>query len=56
MNLNSLATAALLKIYLRQVSQAYAALYPKPQGTPFRVGQEFCKKQPKTNGNGERIR
>ncbi len=45
MNLNPLATAALLMIGLSQVSQAWTALQPTPQETHFRVVQEFCKSQ-----------
>ena len=47
MNLNILATAALLMIGLSQVSQAWTALQPTPQETHFRVVQEFCKSQAK---------
>ncbi len=54
MNLNPLATAALLMIGLSQVSQAWTALQPTPQETHFRVVQEFCKKQPQKSGNVER--
>ena len=45
MNLNPLATAALLMIGLSQVSQAWTALQPMPQETHFRVVQEFCESQ-----------
>ncbi len=45
MNLNPLATAALVMIGLSQVSQAWTAIQPTPQETHFRVVQEFCKGQ-----------
>ncbi len=45
MNLNPLATAALVMIGLAQVWQASTALQPTPQATHFRVVQEFCKSQ-----------
>ncbi len=41
MNLNPLATAALVMIGIAQVWQAWTALQP----THFRVVQEFCKSQ-----------
>ncbi len=47
MNLNPIATAALVMIGLSQVSQAWTALQPTPQETYFRVVQEFCKSQAK---------
>ncbi len=43
MNLNPLATAALVMIGIAQVSQARTAIQPTPQETHFRVVQEFCK-------------
>ncbi len=55
MNLNPLATAALLMIGLGQVSQAWTALQPTPQETHFRVVQEFCKKQAQKSGDGEQV-
>ncbi len=45
MNLNPLATAALVMIGIAQVWQAWTALQPTPQETHFRVVQEFCKGQ-----------
>ncbi len=45
MNLNPLATAALVMIGIAQVWQAWTALQPTPQETHFRVVQEFCKSQ-----------
>ncbi len=45
MNLNPLATAALVMIGIAQVWQAWTALQPTPQETQFRVVQEFCKSQ-----------
>jgi hypothetical protein len=55
MNLNPLATAALLMIGLSQVSQAWTAIQPTLQETHFRVMQEFCKKRAQTSGDGEQI-
>ena len=54
MNLNPLATAALVMIGIAQVRQAWTALQPMPQETHFRVVQEFCKKQAQKSGDGER--
>ena len=54
-NLNLLATAALVMIGLAQVSQAWTAIQPTPQETHFRVVQEFCKKQAQKGGDGERV-
>ena len=54
MNLNPLATAALVMIGLSQVSQAWTAIQPTPQETHFRVVQEFCKKQAQESGDVER--
>ncbi len=45
MNLNPLATAALVMIGLAQVSQVWTVFQPTPQETHFRVVQEFCKSQ-----------
>ncbi len=45
MNLNPLATAALVMIGIAQVWQAWTALQPTPQETHFRVVQAFCKSQ-----------
>ncbi len=45
MNLNPLATAALVMIGIAQVWQAWIALQPTPQETHFRVVQAFCKSQ-----------
>ncbi len=45
MNLNPLATAALVMIGIAQVWQAWTVLQPTPQETHFRVVQEFCKDQ-----------
>ncbi len=45
MNLNPLATAALVMIGIAQVWQASTAIRPTPQETHFRVVQEFCKSQ-----------
>ncbi len=45
MNLNPLATAALVMIGIAQVWQAWTVLQPTPQETHFRVVQEFCKSQ-----------
>ncbi len=45
MNLNPLATAALVMIGIAQVWQAWTALQPTPQETHFRVVQKFCKSQ-----------
>ncbi len=45
MNLNPLATAALVMIGIAQVWQAWTALQPTPQETHFRVVQEICKSQ-----------
>jgi len=47
MNLNPLATAALVMIGIAQVWQAWAALQPTPQETHFRVVQGFCKEKAK---------
>ncbi len=47
MNLNPLATAALVMIGIAQVWQAWTVLQPTPQETHFRVVQEFCKSQAK---------
>ncbi len=47
MNLNPLATAALVLIGIAQVWQAWTALQPTPQETHFRVVQEFCKEKAK---------
>ncbi len=47
MNLNPLATAALVMIGIAQVWQAWTALQPTPQETHFRVMQEFCKEKVK---------
>ncbi len=51
MNLNPLATAALVMIGIAQVWQAWTALQPtlQPtlQETHFRVVQEFCKEKAK---------
>ncbi len=55
MNLNPLATAALVMIGIAQVWQAWTALQPTPQETHFRVVQEFCKKQAQRSGDGERV-
>ncbi len=55
MNLNPLATAALVMIGIAQVWQAWTALQPTPQETHFRVVQEFCKKQAQKSGDGERV-
>ena len=54
MNLNPLATAALVMIGLSQVSQAWTALQPTPQETHFRVVQEFCKKHAQRSGDVDR--
>ncbi len=54
-NLNPLATAALVMIGIAQVSQAWTVLQPTPQETHFRVVQEFCKKQAQKSGDGERV-
>ncbi len=54
MNLNPLATAALVMIGIAQVWQAWTALQPTPQETHFRVVQEFCKKQAQKSGDVER--
>ncbi len=55
MNLNPLATAALVMIGLSQVSQAWTAIQPTPQETHFRVVQGFCKKQAQQSGDGGRV-
>ncbi len=55
MNLNPLATAAVVMIGLAQVWQAWTAIQPTPQETYFRVVQEFCKKQAQKSGDGERL-
>ncbi len=55
MNLNPLATAALVLIGIAQVWQAWTALQPTPQETHFRVVQEFCKKEAQKSGDGERV-
>ncbi len=47
MNLNPLATAALVMIGIAQVWQASTALQPTPQETHFRVVQAFCKEKAK---------
>ncbi len=47
MNLNPLATAALVMIGIAQVWQAWTALQPTPQETHLRVVQEFCKEKAK---------
>ncbi len=54
MNLNPLATAALVMSDSSQVSQAWTAIQPTPQETHFRVVQEFCKKQAQKSGDVER--
>ncbi len=54
MNLNPLATAALVMIGIAQVWQAWTALQPTPQETHFRVVQEFCKKQAQKSGDVKR--
>ncbi len=54
MNLNPLATAALVMTGLSQVSQAWTAIQPTPQETHFRVMQEFCNKQAQKSGDTER--
>ena len=53
MNLNPLATAALVMIGLAQVWQAWTALQPTPQETHFRVVQEFCKEQAQGQKSGD---
>ncbi len=55
MNLNPLATAALVMIGIAQVWQAWTALQPTPQETHFRVVEEFCKKQAQQSGDGEQV-
>ncbi len=55
MNLNPLATAALVMIGIAQVWQAWTALQSTPQETHFRVVQEFCKSQAQRSGDGKRI-
>jgi len=47
MNLNPLATAALVMIGIAQVWQAWTALQPTPQETHFRVVRGFCKEKAK---------
>ena len=47
MNLNPLATAALLMIGIAQVWQAWTARQPTPQEPHFRVVQGFCKEKAK---------
>ncbi len=54
MNLNPLATAALVMIGLAQVWQAWTVLQPTPQETHFRVVQEFCKSQAKGAANSDK--
>ncbi len=49
MNLNPLATAALVMIGIAQVWQAWTARQPTPQV------QEFCKKQAQKSSDGERV-
>ena len=55
MNLNPLATAALVMIGLAQVSQVWPALQPTPQKTHFRMVQEYCKEQAKKSGDVSRV-
>ncbi len=50
MNLNPLATAALVMIGLSQVSQAWTAIQPTSQETHFRV-----ERQAQKSGDGERV-
>ncbi len=47
MNLNPLATAALVMIGIAQVWQAWTAIQPMPQEIHFRVVQGFCKEKAK---------
>ncbi len=54
MNLNPLATAALVMIGLSQVSQAWTTIQPTSRETHFRVVQEFCNKQPQKSGDVQR--
>ncbi len=40
--MNPLATAALLAIAIAQVSMAYMAIQPTPEGVHFKAVQEYC--------------
>ncbi len=55
MNLNPLATAALVVLASSQVAQAYVKLQTFAEEVHFLVVQQFCKKEVQKSGDGKRV-